>query len=92
MGGFGSAPSSQPAAPRADVHANGDLLPAPHRHPFRPAHLYFVGFKAGFKITITQIFVDDDEHLGSEVVFASPKISLASMSVTTRMRRRSRLM
>ena len=47
----------------------GDLLRAQRRHPYRPAHLHFLAFKPGFKTLITQVFVDDDEYLGSDVVF-----------------------
>jgi protocatechuate 3,4-dioxygenase beta subunit len=47
----------------------GDLLRAQRRHPYRPAHLHFLGFKPGYKTIITQVFVDDDEQLGSDVVF-----------------------
>ncbi len=47
----------------------GDLLRAQRRHPFRPAHLHFLLHKPGFKTLITQVFVDDDEHLDSDVVF-----------------------
>lgn len=47
----------------------GDLLRAQKRHPYRPAHIHFLGFKPGFKTLITQIFVDDDAHLETDVVF-----------------------
>jgi protocatechuate 3,4-dioxygenase beta subunit len=47
----------------------GELLRAQHRHPYRPAHLHFLGFKPGYKTLITQVFVDDDERLESDVVF-----------------------
>lgn len=47
----------------------GELLRAQLRHPYRPAHLHFLCFKPGFKTLITQVFVDDDEHLESDVVF-----------------------
>lgn len=47
----------------------GELLRAQQRHPYRPAHLHFLCFKPGYKTLITQIFVDDDEHLESDVVF-----------------------
>lgn len=47
----------------------GDLLRAQQRHPYRPAHLHFLCFKPGFKTLITQIFVDDDQHLETDVVF-----------------------
>jgi protocatechuate 3,4-dioxygenase beta subunit len=47
----------------------GDLLRAQNRHPYRPAHIHFLGFKPNHKTLITQVFVDDDEHLESDVVF-----------------------
>jgi catechol 1,2-dioxygenase len=47
----------------------GDLLRAQRRHPYRPAHIHFLGYKPGFKTLVTQVFVDDDEHLASDVVF-----------------------
>jgi protocatechuate 3,4-dioxygenase beta subunit len=47
----------------------GDLLRAQRRHPYRPAHIHFLGFKPGHKTLITQVFVDDDQYLQSDVVF-----------------------
>ncbi len=47
----------------------GDLLRAQVRHPYRPAHIHFLGFREGFKTLVTQVFVDDDERLDSDVVF-----------------------
>lgn len=47
----------------------GDMLRAQKRHPYRPAHIHFLCFKPAFKTLITQIFVDNDEHLESDVVF-----------------------
>jgi catechol 1,2-dioxygenase len=47
----------------------GDLLRAQRRHPYRPAHLHFLAFKPGYKTLITQVFVREDEHLDSDVVF-----------------------
>jgi protocatechuate 3,4-dioxygenase beta subunit len=47
----------------------GDLLRAQNRHPYRPAHIHFLGFKPSHKTLITQVFVDDDERLESDVVF-----------------------
>ena len=47
----------------------GDMLRAQHRHPYRPAHLHILAHAPGFKTLITQVFVDDDEHLDSDVVF-----------------------
>jgi len=51
----------------------GELLRAQHRHPHRPAHLHFLGFKPGYKTLITQVFVDNDERLESDVVFGVTK-------------------
>jgi protocatechuate 3,4-dioxygenase beta subunit len=66
--------SVKPAGYPVPTHGpTGDLLRAQHRHPFRPAHLHFLGFKPDYKTMITQIFVDDDEHLGSDVVFGVTK-------------------
>ena len=47
----------------------GELLRAQNRHPYRPAHLHFLLHKPGFKTLVTQVFVDDDEHLETDVVF-----------------------
>jgi protocatechuate 3,4-dioxygenase beta subunit len=47
----------------------GELLRAQGRHPFRPAHVHALLYKEGFKTLVTQVFVDDDAHLESDVVF-----------------------
>ena len=47
----------------------GDLLRAQQRHPFRPAHLHFLIHKPGHRTLVTQVFVADDPHIGSDVVF-----------------------
>ncbi|MBD0274872.1 MAG: catechol 1,2-dioxygenase [Acetobacteraceae bacterium] len=47
----------------------GALLRAQNRHPYRPAHLHFLFHKPGFKTLVSQVFVDDDEHLESDAVF-----------------------
>jgi protocatechuate 3,4-dioxygenase beta subunit len=47
----------------------GDLLRAQRRHPFRPTHLHFLAFCEGYKTLITQVFVDEDDHLETDVVF-----------------------
>jgi protocatechuate 3,4-dioxygenase beta subunit len=47
----------------------GDMLRAQRRHPYRPAHIHFLGFKPGFKTLITQVFVDDDQYLETDAVF-----------------------
>ena len=47
----------------------GDLVRATGRHHYRPAHLHFLIFKPGFKTLISQIYVNDDERLDSDVQF-----------------------
>lgn len=47
----------------------GEMLRVQSRHPYRPAHIHFLGFKPGHKTLVTQVFVDDDAHLESDVVF-----------------------
>ncbi len=47
----------------------GDLVRATGRHHYRPAHLHFLIFKEGFKTLISQIYVNDDERLESDVQF-----------------------
>jgi protocatechuate 3,4-dioxygenase beta subunit len=45
------------------------LLTVQHRHPFRPAHLHALIYKAGFKTIPTQIYGNDDENLESDAQF-----------------------
>lgn len=47
----------------------GDMLRAQNRHPYRPAHIHFLCFKQGYKTLVTQVFVDADAYLESDVVF-----------------------
>jgi catechol 1,2-dioxygenase len=47
----------------------GDLIRASGRHHYRPAHLHFLIFKPGFKTLISQIYVNDDERLETDVQF-----------------------
>jgi len=47
----------------------GELLRAQGRHNRRPAHLHFLAHKQGFKTLISQIYVDDDPYLDSDVQF-----------------------
>ncbi len=51
----------------------GDLVRAGKRHNFRPAHLHFLIFKQGFKTLISQIYVNDDPKLDSDVQFGVTK-------------------
>jgi len=47
----------------------GDLLRAQGRHNMRPAHLHFLATKDGFKTLISQIYVQDDRFLDTDVQF-----------------------
>jgi protocatechuate 3,4-dioxygenase beta subunit len=47
----------------------GDFVRATRRHHYRPAHLHFLIYKPGFKTLISQIYVDEDERLDSDVQF-----------------------
>jgi catechol 1,2-dioxygenase len=47
----------------------GELLAAQGRHNFRPAHLHFLIYKPGFKTLISQVYVNDDPLLDSDVQF-----------------------
>jgi catechol 1,2-dioxygenase len=47
----------------------GDMLRAQRRHQYRPAHLHVLAFKKEFKTLVTQVFVDDDQYIESDVVF-----------------------
>ena len=46
-----------------------DLLRAQGRHNMRPAHLHFLTSKDGFKTLISQIYVQDDKFIDSDVQF-----------------------
>lgn len=62
--------SVKPAGYPVPTHGpTGEMLQAQNRHPFRPAHLHVLAHKPGFKTLVTQVFVDDDAHLESDVVF-----------------------
>jgi catechol 1,2-dioxygenase len=47
----------------------GDMLRAQGRHNFRPAHLHVMVNKPGVKTLISQIYVNDDPRLDSDVQF-----------------------
>jgi catechol 1,2-dioxygenase len=47
----------------------GDLLRAQGRHNMRPAHLHFLATKDGFKTLISQLYVQDDRFLETDVQF-----------------------
>ena len=47
----------------------GDLLRAQGRHNMRPAHLHFLATKDGFKTLISQLYVQDDKFLETDVQF-----------------------
>jgi len=47
----------------------GALLRAQGRHNMRPAHLHFLAVKDGFKTLISQVYVNDDKFLETDVQF-----------------------
>lgn len=47
----------------------GDLVRATGRHNYRPAHLHFLIHKPGFKTLISQIYVNGDKYLETDVQF-----------------------
>ena len=62
--------SVKPAGYPIPTHGpSGDLLRAQLRHALRPAHLHFLCYKPGYKTLISQVFVGDDPHLETDVVF-----------------------
>jgi catechol 1,2-dioxygenase len=56
----------------------GELIAATGRHHFRPAHLHFMIYKPGFKTLVTQIYVPDDAHIGSDVQFGVTRALLGA--------------
>ena len=51
----------------------GELLRAQGRHNMRPAHLHFLVTKDGFKTLISQVYVQDDRFIDSDVQFGVTK-------------------
>lgn len=47
----------------------GALLRAAGRHNMRPAHLHFLIYKPGFKTHVSQVYVNDDPYLDTDVQF-----------------------
>ena len=47
----------------------GDLLRAQGRHNMRPAHVHFLIHKPGYKTHISQVYVNDDPNLETDVQF-----------------------
>jgi hydroxyquinol 1,2-dioxygenase len=47
----------------------GDLIRIQGRHNLRPAHLHFLIYKEGYKTHISQVYVNDDPNLETDVQF-----------------------
>ena len=45
----------------------GRLLAVQDRHPYRPAHVHALVFREGYKTLTSQVYVDDDPNLESDV-------------------------
>jgi hydroxyquinol 1,2-dioxygenase len=56
----------------------GDLLRAFRRHNMRPAHLHFMVVKPGYKTHITQVYVNADEHLETDVQFGVTRATIGN--------------
>ena len=55
----------------------GDFIRAVKRpHNYRPAHIHFLIYKPGFKTMISQIYVNDDPLLETDVQFGVTKALL----------------
>jgi protocatechuate 3,4-dioxygenase beta subunit len=62
--------SVRPAGYPVPTHGPvGVLLAEQKRHPYRPAHIHFVVIAEGYETLVSQVFADDSEYLGSDVVF-----------------------
>jgi hydroxyquinol 1,2-dioxygenase len=48
----------------------GDMLKATARHPYRPAHVHFMIVAPGHEKLVTHLFVDGDQYLDTDAVFA----------------------
>jgi hydroxyquinol 1,2-dioxygenase len=48
----------------------GEMLQATARHPYRPAHVHFKIIADGHETLVTHLFVDGDQYLDSDAVFA----------------------
>ena len=47
----------------------GDFIRLQRRHNMRPAHLHFLIYKVGYKTHISQVYVNDDPNLETDVQF-----------------------
>ncbi len=54
----------------------GRLLRAQDRHPYRPAHLHALIFKAGYKVLISQVYDPSDPHIDTDVQFGVTEATL----------------
>jgi catechol 1,2-dioxygenase len=56
----------------------GDLLTTLKRHPFRPAHIHAMVYKAGFKTITSQIYSHDDPMLDTDAQFGVTRALIAT--------------
>ena len=47
----------------------GEMIQAQRRHNMRPAHLHVLVYKPGLKTLISQVYVNDDPYLETDVQF-----------------------
>jgi protocatechuate 3,4-dioxygenase beta subunit len=58
------------AYPIPDDGPVGVMLRATGRHPYRPAHIHYLIQAEGYETLVTHVFVEGDDYLDSDVVFA----------------------
>jgi uncharacterized integral membrane protein (TIGR00698 family) len=64
--------SVRPAGYPVSTHGPiGDVLRAQCRETYRPAHVFIVITKPGYKTLVTQVFADDAEYLTTDVTFSA---------------------
>ncbi len=73
-------PTSYPVPTDGPV---GKLLSAAGRHAYRPAHLHFMVAAPGYETLTTHIFVDGDQYLDSDAVFATKADLVAKFEPST---------
>jgi len=61
----------------------GKMLNATGRHPYRPAHIHYMIKAEGYETLITHVFVNGDEYLDSDAVFAVKDSLVADFTENT---------
>ena len=62
----------------------GDMIRAPKRHGYRPAHIHFVIGAPGFRELVTALYVAGDAHIESDTVFGVDASLIISVNKSNR--------